>query len=179
MAVVRNLGVLVYLVRTRQLRTTDMLLLHEGNISICDQRFLNFFAFGFLKFVDVSETFFHQAPQELKSGERLGYSLMCRFQYVGVWQYLSDYGACMRVDEDVLILRAPKFNTRQKFIAGAMSEETHTPTNETLPQVLSEFGMKNFYDHEFPYTNVFMSSVDIWLTSEAKSILKKISNHQL
>lgn len=179
MLVARNLGVVIYLVRTGQLKKTDIILLHEGNLSSIDQNILNFLSFGLLIFKDVSKTFFSGAPVVLGSGERLGYSLMCRFQYAGAWTYLNEYKVCMRVDEDVFLIRAPKLDEIDDFVAGVSSEESHIPTNRSLPVLLSKMELDKFYDHEFPYTNVYISRVNIWLEPEIQRIINKISQHPL
>jgi len=179
MLIARNFGVVIYLIRTGQLGKTDILLLHEGNVTPSDQKILNFLCFGLLTFKDASKTFFSGAPKTLSSGERLGYSLMCRFQYAGVWSYLKDYIVCMRVDEDVFLIRAPRLDTISVFAAGVGSEESHAPTNESLPVFLSEIELDKFYDHVFPYTNVYVTRVNIWLKPEAQRVINLIANHPL
>jgi hypothetical protein len=83
----------------------------------------------------------------------------------------------MRVDEDVFLIRAPRLDEIVDFAAGVSSEESHTPTNISLPILLSTMGLDKFYDHEFPYTNVYISRVNIWLEPEAQRIIDQISQH--
>ena len=177
---IRNLSLLIFLIRTRQLKTTTILVLHEGNITKRDEVALNFLAFGKLKFKCVGEDFKKQPNQIWNNCDRnLGYSLMCRFQYSQIWKYIWEYDKALRVDEDIVLFSAPNFKDVGLLSTGLLIGESHRETNETLPLALEEIGLGGFYDHEFPYTNVMALNLAFWLGEEVRDKVEKLGDHEL
>ena len=178
--VVRNLGVLIFLKRTHQMSSTDVLVMHEGNISSNERRILNAFAFGKLQFVDVSADFEKLPIHEwTESNTNLGYSLMCRFQYSRVWNYIQKYEKALRVDEDVVLITGPILEEVGALKCGFLEAESHLPTNETLPGELAKIGFPSFYDHQFPYSNVMAISLDFWMTPKVQKALLMLGDNPL
>jgi hypothetical protein len=158
----------------------DYLLFHEGNISAFDQRILGRLSGIPIRFVSVSEIF-KPKPQDEWTGTSdfgLGYSLMCRFNYEQVWDFLAEYEIAYRVDEDVIILSLPLPTTEieSDMAVGCLSEESHALTNATLPEKLKVLGVDHFYDHRFPYTNCYVTRVDFWLKPEVKEFVQRIGD---
>lgn len=155
----------------------DLILFHEGNISRSDQFFLNFLAFGNISFRDIGDTF--RIPRGMvHTGEiaPLGYSLMCRFQYYGVWKHLADYDVAMRVEEDCFLLRTPRLRDTRGYITAVTCAETHTKTNETLPSFLEGLGDAAHYTQDFPYTNFYITNPQSWLSKPVQEFLSKVAH---
>lgn len=174
--ILRNISIRI--VRFRLKEKWELLLFHEGNISKVDQFVIQVLSFGPIKFVDVSGEFVR--PKTLSfSGKHapLGYSLMCRFNYLQIWNHLNEYDVAMRLDEDCFLWKAPKLSGFEGFGSAGFCEETHIPTNETLPKFLSELGLENLYDHSFPYTNFYVVSPRAWQRAEVTAFLNSVGNH--
>jgi hypothetical protein len=175
MLVVRNLFLSVFLFLTGQWRRTDLIIFHEGNLTSADKRIIARLSPKPLIFCDVSSVFKPLPGQVLpENRDSMGYSLMCRFQYLDVWPLLSKYRKVMRVDEDVILLSAPRFKSNHLFLTGSQTSETHARTNETLPLLLEELGIADGYDQRFPYTNVFISETEFWLKDNVRFLAKAI-----
>ncbi len=175
MLILRNLSIKIQNLRNKD--QVEILVFHEGNISRSDQFWINVFSLGNVKFKDVSETF--QLPEShLHTGKiaPLGYSLMCRFHYAGLWRYLRDFDVAMRLDEDCFLLRSPKLSTHLGFSAAAFTQETHIATNATLPKYLKAIGLSDLYDHNFPYTNFYVLNPKAWLDENVQDFLRGISD---
>ena len=160
----------------------DQILFHEGNIGAFDQFLIKFFSNDFsIQFVNISEDF-RIPPGLIWSGMNpfgVGYSLMCRFNYLHVWKYLKGYGTAIRIDEDCELLQFQNSDIKDILITGAISEETHLPTNESLLPYLESFGLNAFYDHKFPYTNVYATRVEFWLRKDVQDFLKGVASQEL
>lgn len=176
--VLRNLFLRLLLLRSGAYSHTEMVLFHEGNITSRDQGMLRLLSCGPLRFVDVSRVFTRAAHHVwTRHGESEGYSLMCKFNYFDVWPLIGDYQRAIRVDEDCLILSIPTLGDEEIFTTGLASAESHEPTNRTLLPYLREINLATFYDHNFPYTNVYSTSPSFWLRADVQSYLKKIWLH--
>ena len=174
----RNLAARRVLIKTFPI--LDFLIFHEGNISKFDQFFIKIFSLNLhLRFMDVSKHF-KVVDSMVWTGESefsLGYSFMCRFQYLHIWKYLSEYEWVIRVDEDCVLKSVPRIEDLSVFTVGAVSKESHARTNETLPIFLHSLNVSEFYDHRFPYTNVFITKPSIWLDHSLQIFLETIGNH--
>ena len=130
-----------------------------------------------IKFVDISNDF--KLPEGFiwtgKNIFGLGYSLMCRFNYFGVWDYLKDYQIAIRIDEDCIIHQFPEINKNIILLTGALSNESHEPTNLSFKKYLKGKNLEKYYDQQFPYTNVFITSVHFWLRPDVKEFLTDIA----
>ena len=93
---------------------------------------------------------------------------MCRFNTFYIWSYVKDFDYILRVDEDCLIEQFDEnqFDIMYKdnidFCVSQYSIETHSYTNSSLPSFLVKNLNANddsFYNHKFPYTNVYISRV--------------------
>ncbi len=159
----------------------DYILFHEGNIKNLDQLLIKYLSLNIrIKFIDISKDF------EIPNGHTWtgtnsygkGYSLMCRFNYYGLWKYLKSYKIAVRVDEDCLIRNLPIFNEKVIFTTGALSKETHGPTNQSLKKYLDSKGLGAYYDQKFPYTNVYITSVQFWLRSDVQKFLTEVARQE-
>jgi hypothetical protein len=157
----------------------DYLIFHEGNITKFDQKIISKISRIEIQFVNVSEHFKKNNSDVWtgKSKSALGYSFMCKFYYSKVWFYLKEYKIAIRVDEDCLIENLPEISEKSIFECGAIHPETHTITNQTLPELLKEMNQDQYYDHKFPYTNVFITKPRFWLREDVQAYLKKIASH--
>ena len=169
---------------------TDMILFHEGNITENQQKYIVNKSNTPIKFIDVSNDFFYDKNLESRSVDidrfDSGYRLMCRFNASGIWKYLGEYNYFVRIDEDVIIKKADiellnnYKNLSNSFFTVALSKETHEPTNETLPNYLkSLLDLKNikFYNHKFPYTNLYITDVSIFHREEIINSLRAIGDN--
>ena len=173
--ILRNLSVRILLLRLRGSCRSDVILFHEGNITPFDRRILAILSLGPLKFVDVSGVF-KRAPHHVwtRHDESEGYSLMCKFNYHDVWKLLENYDVVIRVDEDCLVLSLPPLEDEEVFTTGMVTGENHKPTNRSLPRYLEQRGLRQFYDHLFPYTNVYQTRPSFWLQEEVGDYLRWI-----
>ena len=176
--VLRNYSILLQALIKRE--SWDLILFHEGNISALDRKVLNFLALGQIKFVDVADTF--RKPRELLhtgSYSPLGYALMCRFNYYGIWRHLVDYDVAMRVDEDCFLIRVPKLRGQKGFVTAATCAETHTTTNNTLPLALELSGDAHHYSHNFPYTNFYITNPKLWSEKPVQEFLETVAKNPM
>jgi hypothetical protein len=107
-----------------------------------------------------------------------GYHVMCEFHTCDVWDHLKDYDVVLRVDEDC-ILESEKWadvftcvSPEVQYKTPMFDVETHDMTNVTLPQWLAEDA--KFYDRTMPYTNVFVTRMDIWNRDDVRGFIKRI-----
>lgn len=163
----------------------DIVLFHEGNISKFDQNYINSQSRDEIKFVNVSQ-YFENTDIQLKENNKftLGYRQMCRFNMFHIWKEVSDYDYILRIDEDSELLNIDPyiFEYMNKheivFITGRFSKEIHRHTNKTLPQFLinnTSINVKKIYNHKFPYTNLYATSVKFWKENDVNKILEKIA----
>ena len=162
----------------------DMIVFHEGNISNNHQKYIKENSPEDINFIDVNQDFKFEDKLISKAVdyERFdsGYRLMCKFNACGIWKYLNEYEYFMRVDEDVSIKKfdtsiftKPKFLDRN-FYTIKLSKESHEPTNQTLPIYLSDLfttQQENFYDHKFPYTNFYLTDINIFRDQSIQNVL--------
>lgn len=169
----------------------DMLLFHEGNISINDQEYINSKNEHKIIFKDVSK-YFQKVDLKFADTEKfnLGYRLMCKFNMYHLWNEISEYDYALRVDEDINIATFDPFvfeymkKNKVDFLVGRYSKEIHKVTNNTLPNFLiknTTLDVSKVYNHRFPYTNLYATSVKFWLDAEVQNLLKMIatSNEQI
>jgi hypothetical protein len=107
---------------------------------------------------------------------------MCEFHTCDVWDHLKDYDVVLRVDEDC-ILESEKWanvfecvSTDVPYRTPMFDIETHELTNATLPEWLGEDA--EFYDQTMPYTNVFLTRMDIWNREDVRTFIKCIRESQ-
>ena len=163
----------------------DMILFHEGNISIEDQEFINSKYPGTLIFKDVSK-YFKSQNLKLEGEEKftLGYRQMCRFNMFHIWDEVSNYDYVFRIDEDIEVLDVnPNIfeylkENKITYMTGRYTKDIHRLTNKTLPYFLlknTDLNVKKIYNHRNPYTNLYISSVKFWKTEDVQSYLKTIA----
>lgn len=148
-------------------------LFHEGNISLNDQSYIRYESHNdSIIFVDVSKHW---------DSNIRGYINMCRFNSFYIWDYCKDFDYIMRVDDDCYITKCEinPFDSigNNVFLYSFLFSETNKGTNLTLPtyiEHLTGIESKKFYT-QFPYTNVYLSSVDFWHDKDINTMLKKIS----
>lgn len=169
---------------------TDMILFHEGNITNSQQEYIEEKSNLPIKFINVSDDFLYEKSLDSSSVDfdrfKSGYRLMCKFNAFGIWKYLEQYNYFMRIDEDVIVnkidlkLLNKTKNLDNSFYTVSLSNETHQPTNETLPiylKSLLNLDNKNFYNHKFPYTNLYITDVNIFKRKEIIDSLKAIAEN--
>lgn len=185
----RNLAIKNVIIKKLNIHT-DLLLFHEGNITENQQKYIIDKSDTPIKFINVSHDFVYDRNLESRSVDfnrfSSGYRLMCKFNASGIWKYLKEYSYFMRIDEDVIVKKADTKllnntqNLNNSFYTVELSHETHDPTNETLPLYLkSLFDLKNtnFYNHKFPYTNLYITDVSIFQREEIIDSLREIGDN--
>ena len=156
-------------------KTHDVIIFHEGNIPPGHQDYIKERSGNLdMQFTDISPVW---------SG---GYPGMCRFYSYDMWNYLRDYDYIMRIDEDCVVTRSDidpfSYIGNNVFLKTASWEESHQPTNSTLPafiEKITDIQPSRFYLHQFPYTNVCLSSVSFWLSDEINKVLKQIATDNM
>lgn len=148
---------------------------HEGNLGKVAQKVIQYASPLKLTFKSVKKGFIYPVECSDPVDNTRGYSLMCRFQSRDVWSELLDYAKAMRVDEDVLLLRIPEINKTQGFVTAALTRETHSATNKSLPKKIQSMGYPStVYDHNFPHTQFFITEVAPWTASGPKGYIETL-----
>jgi hypothetical protein len=175
--IIRNWALGIWKVRSKF--TGDFLIFHEGNITDFDQWAIRRLSPIKLRFIDVSEVWKPegQSRWEGNSDFPLSYSLMCKFNYADLWNYLETYEVVCRVDEDCIVLNLPDFDGVKLFETGALFEESHPRTNATMPGFLKSLGLEKYYDHAFPYTNLYVTRMDFWMRESVREFVTTVANH--
>jgi hypothetical protein len=177
MQILRNLSIRLAALRVGE--KWEIVILHEGNISRADQFLLQIASLGPIRFIDIGIDFV-QPPYLEHSGRNgpIGYALMCRFHYLHVWKYVKNYDVVMRLDEDCFLVRAVPLRGHLGFSSAGFCSETHEPTNETLTPFLNSLGLRTAYDHNFPYTNFYITRPGPWLSREVSDFLQQVGEHK-
>lgn len=163
----------------------DIILFHEGNISISDQNYINEKSLDCIKFIDVSIYFKNNSLKlESENNFNLGYRYMCRFNMYHIWDHVSEYDYILRVDEDIEITKFdPSVFEYMKlkninYMTGRFTKEIHRATNKSLPKFLidnTDLNVKKIYNHKFPYTNFYITNVSFWKNEDTNKILRTIA----
>jgi hypothetical protein len=103
---------------------------------------------------------------------------MCEFHTCDVLDHLKDYDVVLRVDEDC-ILESEKWadvftcvSPEVPYKTPMFDVESHELTNATLPMWLGEDS--GFYDQTMPYTNVFVSRMDVWNREDVRAWIERV-----
>jgi hypothetical protein len=173
--IMRNLAIKFNLAKSN----FDLILFHEGNITTLDKILIKFLSLSKVKFIDISQDFKPFIENKFTNESRfpLSYSLMCQFQYLHVWKYLKKYDIAVRIDEDCIILNLELNLEEEVLECGYISVESHIETNSTLPLFLAKIKQEMYYDHLFPYTNVFITNIQFWLDEKVQKFLFDIYLH--
>jgi len=126
----------------------------------------------YIAFVDVQVEF---KQPNITNTQIDGYTFMCRFNYFGIWKYLDSYDYAIRVDDDCLLRNEPVLKQYQIFGCVGISDEAHEKTNETLPPFLKKHHLSIFYDHKFPYTNLYITKLDFWRQRDVQEFLGAVA----
>ena len=180
----RNLSIYKHINKKRKI-PADIILFHEGNISLEDQNHIQSLSPEEIKFINVAK-YFVINNLELQGEERfsLGYRQMCRFNMFHIWNEVKDFTHILRVDEDIEITNFDPyaFEYMEKkninYMTGRFTKDIHRLTNETLPYYLiknTNMNVKKIYNHKNPYTNLYATNVNFWLKESNNSILEKIA----
>ena len=164
----------------------DLVLFHEGNISPVHRQFIESKTPAMkFKWIQVPFSFPTDVPLPPETISTFydgscypGYHVMCEFHTCDVWDYLKDYDVVLRVDEDC-ILQSEKWSgvfdcvsIETPYRTPMFDIEIHDLTNKTLPEWLGEDA--HLYDRTMPYTNVFVSRMDIWNRSDLRQWIETV-----
>jgi len=160
------------------LKELPLVIFHAGNIDEAAQKhILRNEKNASVVFADATPAFLLNAQYD----GNIDYHLTCRFYAYWIWEYCRNFDFIIRIDEDIYLRRFPHAITHLPNNIVAMKStgyrESHEPTNSTLPQAIETLtGMNSvlFYRDNFPYTNVFISSVPFWRSSPLNSVLEQI-----
>jgi hypothetical protein len=185
----RNRSIYEVINRNRK-RHYPLIIWHEGNISKEDQlHVLDQECNDDVRFVNISRVF--RLPRAIKEQDlaerwRVGYRLMCRFNFYYIWKYTKTFKYVMRLDEDCVLLSSEgdPFEMLSKshgdFAAPLFTEESHELTNQTLPVFVKNFAavhdskIANPYNQIFPYTNCYVTRTAFWLQPEVQQFLDAV-----
>ena len=170
----------------------DMILFHESSLIDSDKTYIQSNSPEDINFINVDKSFeINHSNLDIDKEDlkrfNIGYRLMCRFNSLYIWDFVRNYDYILRADEDVEFLKIEDniFRNMEKnnkiFKSVKYIPETHKITNETLPNFIKEqLNLNNidFYNHKFPYTNVYISSVKFWLKENINSNLKKVVENE-
>jgi len=166
--------------------SSDLVMFHEGNIHPDHQRIIEAET-PTLKFKWIQVPF--QFPGDVQLPDETintfrdgrcypGYHVMCEFHTCDVWDHLKDYAVVLRVDEDC-ILESEKWayvfecvSPEVPYRTPMFDVETHEMTNMTLPMWLGEDA--GFYDQTMPYTNVFVTRMDVWNREDVQAWIERV-----
>ncbi len=148
-----------------------LLIFHEGNITApAQERIKSKTPELEINFIDISDIW---------SG---GYEGMCRFNAYQVWEVCKEYDNILRIDEDCHLIKMDtdpfKMMGGDVYLKSVYWAESHSETNATLPgkiESLTGESRDKFYNGQFPYTNVSLSSVSFWRQPHITEILKEIA----
>jgi len=154
-----------------------LLVFNEGNIPPEHQEYIkNYTPSLDISFRDISAVWDTRYP----------YPSMCKFFAYDVWEYCKDYDNVLRIDTDCHIFKCLEdpFSLLKDyvFLKSVDWAEDHHPTNSTLPFFISKLvGLDpaEFYNHKFPYTNVYLSRVSFWREKEIHDKLQSICTSSL
>jgi hypothetical protein len=164
----------------------EIVLFHEGNVAPEHQRLIEAETPS-LKFTWIQIPF--QFPRDVPLPHETistfhdgrcypGYHVMCEFHTCDVWDHLKDYDVVLRVDEDC-ILESEKWtdvftcvSPEVPYRTPMFDVETHELTNATLPVWLGEDS--GFYDQTMPYTNVFVTRMDVWNREDVRAWIERV-----
>lgn len=153
---------------------------HEGNVSHLQQSFIRFASRMPITFTDIG-AIFRPFPNQSISGKSsaAGYSLMCRFMYLQVWDYLRDFDIVARVDDDCIVRNLPlELPEGLVFQGGIFKEDSHEPTNESLPEVLGAVRASH-WDPRVVNTCVYVTKMSFWAEPGVMGFLREIGGHDL
>jgi hypothetical protein len=174
--ILRNIFLNKYL---RNNKNTESVIFHEGNITSIDQVFIKLLSLNIqIKFINIKNIFI--IPENFnwtgKSIYGLGYSLMCRFNYFQIWDFLKYYDTAIRVDDDVLLLNLRELESKDIYICSNLYSETHDQTNITFYKYLKENDSTMFYDHKFPPNCFYITRTKFWLSESVFAFLNDVSS---
>ena len=184
----RNHGIYERINKLRDI-PADLILFHEDDLSIEDQKYIQKKSPEKIKYINVSK-YFKYETLKLEGEEKfnLGYRQMCRFHMFHIWNEVNNYDYILRVDEDIEISDFDPYifelmNLKKiTYLTGRFTKDTHRLTNQTLPPFLIEntnLNVKLIYNHRNPYTNLYASSVDFWRQEDIQYLIKKIATSDL
>lgn len=161
--------------------SSDLVLFHEGNVSSEHQRIVESETPNLkFKWIQIPFEFPRDVPLPHETISTFhdgrcypGYHVMCEFHTCDVWDHLKNYDVVLRVDEDC-ILESEKWvdvfecvSPEVPYRTPMFDVETHELTNATLPMWLGEDA--DFYDQTMPYTNVFVTRMDVWNREDVRA----------
>jgi hypothetical protein len=159
----------------------DYVIFHEGDFTNFQKKLITFFSLNkSIQYIDISEKF--EIPDEFSNANckfNVGYVLMCRFNFLHVWDLISNYSVAMRVDDDVFLTRFNAQMQGRTFDFALLSEESHQETNETLPLFLSTLGIGQSYNQKFPYTNFYITKTNFWQRDDVRKLLLTIGHEEI
>jgi hypothetical protein len=166
-----------------------LIIWHEGDISPEHQEYILAKELNAdVQFVSVSDVF--RLPdglteQDLVEYWSVGYRLMCRFHSYYIWQYARHFDYILRLDEDCTLTSAASdlfewlAESEGDFATAAYLPEPHELTNQTLAPFARAFaanaphgiGKGGPYNHQFPYTNFYVTRTAFWLQPDVQRFL--------
>lgn len=152
-----------------------LIIFNEGNIPADHQNYVkNSTSSLQISFQDISNVWDNNYPT----------ASMGKFFAYDIWEYCKDYENVMRIDTDCHVLKCTNdpFSLLKDnvFLKSVDWAEDHYPTNSTLPFFISNLlnlPVNAFYNHKFPYTNIYLSNVNFWRQPEVYNILASICNN--
>jgi hypothetical protein len=164
----------------------EIVMFHEGNVAPEHQRLIEAETPSLkFKWIQIPFDFPRDVPLPPETISTFhdgrcypGYHVMCEFHTCDVWDHLKEYDVVLRIDEDC-ILESEKWADVFKCVSPDVpyrtpmfDVETHELTNATLPVWLGEDAP--FYDQTMPYTNVFVTRMDVWNREDVRGWIERV-----
>ena len=168
----------------------DILLFHDKPIGR-DIKDTIKYGCGNVSFINIESDFSIPSwtnPNDWVSDDRIGYKHMCRFMSIKLWDYVSEYEYILRLDDDSWIESRIdydlfKHTSDMGYEYGHIRRmrESHTLTNETLPQFTIDYIKQNNVDikcdinninEEIYYNNFFITKPSFWLRDKVQDYLR-------
>jgi hypothetical protein len=156
----------------------DIVLYHEGNITINQQKWLQKqtpdlpLIFKVVKFIEFDKNIKSNycIPTKLSEKFSNGYKNMCQFWSVDLFKYVKDYNYIIRIDEDC-ILKNISTNIINEYIKNKIyysSAYFQSSDSKDVTIGIEQFfrdinNGKKYGNIKFPYTNFFIMNVQYFL----------------
>jgi len=187
----------VYYSKLQNKNECDIVLYHEGNITMEQQKWIQnqttnlpliFKGIEFIKFNDndikPNNKYCHLTDRA--KGISNGYKNMCQFWSVDLFKYTKDYNYIIRIDEDCILKKLPidilSDYTKNKIYYASPYYQGYDDQELTMgmEQFFQDINNGKKYDNiRFPYTNLFIMYVPYFLKNvKLLDALSKINDTQ-
>lgn len=174
----------------------DLIIFHEGNINLDHQNIIKTDIPNII-FIDISDKCFQKNTKIISNWRKsmrkyIGYSHMCRFYGIQMYEYLKDYEYIMRFDEDIFLRSSINFDLytfmkENDYLIGygRRKIDGHKPTKRTFFPFIKKYindnkievlcDLKEIDNRNF-YNNFCILKTDFWFQENVLKYLNHIDN---